>query len=565
MNSPLTGKRVGVYARFSSDNQKDTSIDDQVRLCTEFVGKLGGEVRADLVMADHAISGSVRERPQFERLQRLVANGEIDVIVAESADRLSRDLGDSDRLWKLISFYNVRLICVSDGIDSANEAARMNFRFKAVFADEFLGDLGKKTSRGLHGAARRGGPTGGLPYGYATRWPSGVPTEKEHPEIVIHDDQARVLRRIFEMYRDGHGYLPIATTLNSERVASPRANSRKRPNGFWRKSTIREMLRNAAYIGQWTFGKRKWTKNPETRKRCYGKGDPAKLHQDERPHLRIIDADLWDAVQSRRDLVGENYRGKGHGAPGHRTKHPFSGLLFCAVCGHRMVDGGGSTTRAYRCSAASTGGMCSNKARLREDALAEAAVTALKRLLLQTDLHEQLHEKIQARLARFKLRSNDDRVRLERDLTRSQAEVQRLVSFIRVTDPTVTPGAFQAVTASLEEATREAKAIQAKLDTLGASSVEPKLPTVEEIAAYVLDIESRLRDEPTTAREALRNVLLDGKITMTPEADGSWSAVSALIVGRLAPGTRKPRNLAGSGALRTSTEKVEIGRCAGRI
>ena len=98
MSTSLSGQRIAIYARFSSDNQKDTSIDDQVRLCSDYVLKNGGAVNHHFVLADHAISGAVRDRPAFERLRQLVNRGEITVIITESTDRLSRDLGDADRL-----------------------------------------------------------------------------------------------------------------------------------------------------------------------------------------------------------------------------------------------------------------------------------------------------------------------------------------------------------------------------------------------------------------------------------------------------------------------------------
>jgi Recombinase zinc beta ribbon domain len=86
----------------------------------------------------------------------------------------------------------------------------------------------------------------------------------------------------------------------------------------------------------------------------------------DRPHLRLVPDLLWEVVQARRSQVRVNYAGKGDGAPGQRTRHPFAGLLFCAVCGHRMVDAGGSSSRYYRCSAASSGGACVNTQLLRE-------------------------------------------------------------------------------------------------------------------------------------------------------------------------------------------------------
>ncbi len=72
------------------------------------------------------------------------------------------------------------------------------------------------------------------------------------------------------MYADGHAYLSIAKILNDELIPSPRAKAKykkKRHAKFWRKTTVREILQNPAYVGVWTFGKKKWTKDPITRRR----------------------------------------------------------------------------------------------------------------------------------------------------------------------------------------------------------------------------------------------------------------------------------------------------------
>jgi hypothetical protein len=105
--------------------------------------------------------------------------------------------------------------------------------------------------------------------------------------------------------------------------------------------------------------------------------------------------------------------------------------------------------------------------------------------------------------------------------------------------------------------------LKAKLNALTTSAAEPRLPTVDEIMGYVLDVEARIKDDPTTAREALRQVFLGGKITLTPEADGSCQATSMLVVGRLTWKTRKPRKAGPSEA--SGSQVVEIGSCAGAI
>ncbi len=130
---------------------------------------------------------------------------------------------------------------------------------------------------------------------------------------------------------------------------------------------------------------------------------------------------------------------------------------------------------------------------------------------------------------------------------------------------------FDEVRGSLEGVTRERGDLKAKLEGLRLRhNEEPRAPTADEIRGFMADVDARLRDDPTTAREALRLVLLDGKIKVYPQPDGSWEAESALIFGRLVNRTRKPRNGGPSGASGTATassseEVVEIGSCAGAM
>ena len=139
------------------------------------------------------------------------------------------------------------------------------------------------------------------------------------------------------------------------------------------------------------------------------------------------------------------------------------------------------------------------------------------------------------------------------------------MNFVRSTDPATSPGAFDTIRTSLEKATAEQRDLKAKLDALKTSMVEPRLPTEDEVLAYVVDVEARIKDDPTTAREALRRLLLDGRLVMHPQPDGSWKGESAVFPLRLAGKTPKPRSASPTGASGIATDKVEIGRCAGRI
>lgn len=561
MAPTLRNLRVAIYARFSSDNQRDTSIDDQVRLCQEFVDRNDGVVSDDLVLTDYAISGRSLSRQGFDALLKLVEQRAVDAVVTESGDRLTRDLGDADRLWKQCEYNNVRLICVSDGIDSAHDGARMAFRFKAVMADEYLHDLSKKTSRGLWGAAKRGMSTGGLPYGYKSEPILSGGREPDGFAIIIDPEKAAVIVRIFSLYRAGHSMLSIAGILNADGVPPPRfgTRSKKRASKFWRKTTLREIVRNEAYIGKWTFGVKQWRKDPQTRKRTSTKRPEHEVAQSERPHLRIIPQDLWDAVFERRELVAASYAGKG-GAPGRRTAHPFAGILHCMLCRNPMVDIGGGTSRHYRCAEAVNGGICNNKRSVREDVLITAAVDELKRLLLTRELYDQLREKVRRRIELLRQELGGEERRLEARVLQLKGEVDRIVAFVRTMDGG-SPAAMDTLRSSLEEASREHRDAAARLEAVrrvGGDQI--RLPTIEEFTKLALDVEARIKSDPTAAREALRRMLADGRLDMEPLPDGTYRAHGVILDVTLPPGSRKPRRGSGPSGASSGNDG-----CAGRI
>lgn len=557
---------IAVYARFSSANQKDTSIDDQVRLCRDFLARNDGRVDDTNVLTDYSVSAASVARAGFERLLALIERRVIDVVVTESADRLTRDLGDADRLWKLCAYREVRVICVADGIDSARDGARMAFRFKALMSDEYLVDLSNKTSRGLEGTALRGHCTGGLPFGYRSeplyersqREPSGY-------EIHVDEEKAPFVRRIFELYASGQSYLSIATLLNSEKITPPRASSKRASRG-WCDTTIREMLRNPAYVGLWTYGKKKWRKVPGTNTRRYRKQPPERVKSFERPHLRIVDDELWRCVEERRQGVAAKYAPKEHAtggataAPGRRTSYPFSGLLRCGACGAIMQVIGGSTCRYYRCADAHKRGTCSNRTPIREPTITGLLLAELRAALLNLGGINYARTQIADKHAQLAEERDAARRAAERTLRAREAEVSRLVRFIVTTDD---EHALAPVRAALAEAQRDLErartAAQAPTDP-----VQFEMPSDDEIRATVFELEKRLTSNATGARELLRHAFKDGRIDLHPEDDGAYRVEASLFPLALAMPlirrveTKKPRSAEPNGAV------VYFSGCAGR-
>ncbi|MGN6105502.1 MAG: recombinase family protein, partial [Kofleriaceae bacterium] len=284
MHPKLTTGRVAIYARYSSDLQNEASIEDQARRAREMVARAGGVPAQARVFPDYAVSGASLDRPGVEALMRAVDAGEIDVILTEDVSRISRDVGDASHIFKRLQFAGVPLVSMSDGIDTSQRNAKLNFTVKSMLADLYLDDLRDKTLRGLEGRALAGFATGGVPYGFRTMAETGGSGRTLGHRILIDEAQARIVVRIFEEYRDGGALHRIARTLNQEGIPSPRAGSRHKRYG-WGPTTIRAILHNEKYVGTWRVKYRQWVKVPGTNKRRPRPRAADEVMSSERPDL----------------------------------------------------------------------------------------------------------------------------------------------------------------------------------------------------------------------------------------------------------------------------------------
>jgi site-specific DNA recombinase len=557
----LEGLTIAIYARFSSSKQRDTSIEDQVRVCREHIIRNQGVVRDDLVFVDRAVSGTVVSREGYDKLLKLVERKAIEAVVTEEGGRLSRDLGDSDRLWKRAEFNRVRLILVNDGIDSAREGSRTAFRFKAVMSDEYIHNLAKSTLRGLHGAFERDQATGGLAYGYDSKpnWTGGK--EPDGYDIVIDPVKRDVVVKIFTLYAAGRSLGEVAKILRDDGVPPPRAKSAAGPTKFWRKNTLSFLLANRSYLGEFSFGKRKWFKEPDTRKRRYVK--QSNFKSDLRPDLALVPPDLWHAVQERRARTANNLTRKA-GDSGRRTAHPYSGLLFCGACGSRFVDVGGSATRYYRCSAATQGGGCTNVFPIREDLLNDAAMSALQELLGATNTWQQVSRDIDELMKTASVEAGDERAALTSVIKSAETAIDRLVAFITATEPSSI--SYATIQSKLDAAAQQKKDAELALAALHGGPCEaPRLPTVEEALATCRDIEGRVKADPVAFREFMRSTFLsDGRIVLDPQPDGSYWARSRILPLRIPPALPTKSKAPAESSTRASGPVGPVS-CGGRI
>ena len=205
-----------LYARYSSDLQRDQSIEDQLRLARRSLDQAGLASAHALVFSDAAISGAATgNRPGLTGLRRAVASRQISAVAVESLDRLSRDQADLALIAREMRAAGVRLITADSGEIGDDAAGIMQIGMRGMIGQIYLKDLANKTRRGLEGVVAEGRHTGAPPYGYQKK-PDGEPGE-----LVIDTDEAAIVRQICADFVAGLSPQAIAAALNAAGVPGP--------------------------------------------------------------------------------------------------------------------------------------------------------------------------------------------------------------------------------------------------------------------------------------------------------------------------------------------------------
>ncbi len=334
--------RGAIYARFSTDKQSESSIADQVRVCTEWCVKNGATVTA--TFEDQGISGAaIGNRPGLQA----ALTASVDVLVVMDLTRLSRSQADLPKLIDRLVHRGVRVVGVQDGYDSARKGHKLQAGLTGIIGEAFREMIAEKTYSALESRARRGAATGGVAYGYR-------------------EGEAATVGRIFEMYAAGWSPRAIAARLNAEGVPSPGASwnrSKRRKDGKWLASAIAGdpkrgigILNNELYIGRVIWSRSKWTKDPDTGKRRQSVRAREEWIVQEAPDRRIVSDELWQRVKVRQEQQSHDLGIRVRKALRRRrspSKYLLSGSLRCGVCGAAFALANGIR---YQCSSHHDGG-----------------------------------------------------------------------------------------------------------------------------------------------------------------------------------------------------------------
>ena len=406
--------RTAIYARYSTSIQNPTSIADQLRECRALVASKGGRVAAEYSDAAASGASSIRHRSGLRALVADCQQGFIDAVVAEALDRISRNQADIAAFYQRLRFLGIRVHTIEEG-----EIGAIHIGLKGTMNELFLDSLRAKVRRGIRGAVLEGRSHARVAYGYrmANRIEGSRPIRGLRE---IDPDQAEIVRRMFRLRADGMSARAIARLFNEEGIPPPRGGSGWSNNTLLGGPVRVGMLRNPFYRGQLVYGLREAVRDPETGKRIVRIRPPEERLTVEVPHLRIIDEDLWLAVQRKLDEAAQ---------PRHpRAQYPtaFLGgakpLTHVLRCGHCGGPARTISTNRWACTRGIKREGCTPRTFTLRDVDGIAAKKLAAWLFVRRDWSRFIERALQ--------RGRRRRRAIEADIADAQRRIQRLTEAI---------------------------------------------------------------------------------------------------------------------------------------
>ena len=535
---------AAIYARKSTDQNgvadQEKSVTRQIDHATQYAVGKGWTVSEAHIYQDDGVSGAeFKTRPGFLRLMNaLTPKPPFQVLIMSEESRLGREMVDTMAALKQLVTAGVRVFYYLEDqertLDSPIEKAMMALE---TFGAELERDKARqRTHDAMSRKAKAGHVTGGRVFGY-----DNVPVYGEldaqgrktrlHVERKINDQEAAVVREIFERCTKGLGMRRIAKHLNDQEAPAPRSQQ-GRPRA-WAPSSVREVLYRPLYRGEIVWNKtRKRNTWGQTQQHAR---DEAEWLRVPAPQLRIVEDRAWDAAHTRLGNARANYlrgtKGRlwGRPADGVESKYLLSGLARCGECGGSLVVRSRSHGRRrayyYACTSYHHRGrsVCQNRLEMPLAAADEAVLTQLELDALSPNVIEAALERALAQLA-SPIDVEGQRQTLQDKLRKVEADLTQLAEAV------TEGGTLKTLLTAIKEREKRRDRIEADLaglERLSRIGDVDRQQLKADLRKRLDDWRGLLRRHVPQARQILRK-LLDGRVTFTPKVDhyefvGKWS------------------------------------------
>jgi len=285
-----------IYARYSSTNQKEQSIDGQLRYCHEYAERCGYKVVGEYI--DRALSGRSDHRPEFQQMIADSKKGQFDYIVVWKLDRFARNRYDSAIYKNKLKKSGVKVLSATEGIGEGSESIIIEGILES-YAEYYSVNLAENTRRGMEDTAMKGFVTGSAPFGYKI-------VDKK---LAVNEKTAPAVQLAYEMYSSGKTKTEIAAALNEKGFTTKYGKK-------WTCTSFNSIFGNRIYLGDYTY-----------------KGEiPRSCPQ-------IVSEELFEKCEEKREL-SKRMRGR---MKTDDTIFVLSGKCFCGNCGSPMFGDSGTS------------------------------------------------------------------------------------------------------------------------------------------------------------------------------------------------------------------------------
>ena len=332
MNQSNQIRKTALYCRLSQDDGIEgdsNSIQNQKAILQKFAED--HHFPSPCFYVDDGFSGGNFQRPAFQQMISDMENGEIGIIITKDLSRLGRNqLHTGLYIEERFPMFGVRYIAINDNVDTDSSESNDLMPFKNLFNEWFIRDTSRKIRAVLKAKAERGERLG-------TRTPYGYRKDPDTKKLIVDEEAAAIVRRIFAMCASGSGPSQIARILKKEQILTPTMYAYTRfgithtcldtahPYN-WSDSAIANLLENEIYLGN-TVNMKYSTKSYKDKRRVEHSREECLVFENTHPAL--ITREVWDIVQrvrkNKRRLTKMEEQSK------------YSGLVFCADCGSNMV------------------------------------------------------------------------------------------------------------------------------------------------------------------------------------------------------------------------------------
>lgn len=479
--------KVAAYCRVSTEqDEQANSYDAQIEHYTAEIAKHSDWLNAG-IYADKGITGTMaKKRPEFLKMIRKCRQKKIDLILVKSISRFSRNTVDCLEYIRELKALGIGVIFEKENINTLTETSEAMITIMGYFAQAESESISKNVTWGVRHAFSEGKVTFTHDiYGYRKEY---NPETKRQDIISIVEDEATVIREIFERYYAGDSLTGICTYLNNNQIVPP---GKKKDR--WYPSTLQTILRNEKYKGD-VLTQKTFCSDLLSHKREKNTGQLAQ-HYLENHHEAIIDRELFDKVQAeyarrnakkviKTDGTQETQK-KGR----YNSKYALTDILVCGHCGapyRRCVwTHHGNRKVVWRCTTRMDYGKekCNGSFTIEEEGLHQAILKAISNL---SSRKEELKDELKAALSITLLDTGADMsiTSLEQQIKEQENDLMRVV---RITAERGNKGEFDTEFKRISDNIKDLK----RLLDVEKTKIRPKL-----------DIESRLEDLFTTIDRA---------------------------------------------------------------